>query len=124
MKIQSTAIRLSGLRFYSYHGVLPQEIQVGGWFQVDVTLNVQIDATALQVDALEGTVNYAEVYAVLKKEMKQPSKLIENAAWRIVNALFRNFEKIESIELTLSKENPPITGEVANASIRICAERD
>ena len=65
-------ITLPTLRFYAYHGVLPQERKVGGDYEL--TLHLQIDNDdayeALCYDELEGTVNYAEAYELVKQEME------------------------------------------------------
>ncbi len=44
---------------------------------------------AEETDNLDDTVNYQEVYAVVKREMMISSKLLENVAKRILNAIKR-----------------------------------
>lgn len=51
--------------------------------------------------------------------MRQPSKLIENAAYRIVKALKQRFTEIEKITVTLCKINPPIGGQIENTAVVI-----
>ena len=78
-------IRLENLQFHARHGVLPQETRIGADFQVDARLTVddREAATALFADQLEGTVNYAEAYEIIAREMQQPSALIEHVAVRM-----------------------------------------
>ena len=42
-------------------------------------------------DDLDGTVNYADLYATVEAEMAQPSLLLENVAYRITQAVKKNF---------------------------------
>ncbi|RHJ84325.1 dihydroneopterin aldolase [Parabacteroides sp. AM08-6] len=111
-----TKIQLETMKFYAYHGVMPQEKQVGNNFVVDLVLTAPLEK-ALMSDELEDTINYAAVYAVVKREMDIPSKLLEHAAGRILYALKEQFPSLTEIELKLSKLNPPFGGDVYSASI-------
>ena len=72
---------------------------------------------------IDGTVNYQEIYDAVKEEMDKRSKLIENVARRIIDAINDRFPQIKYTELSLSKINPPITGQVGKATVRLISER-
>ena len=112
----TTLIELKSMKFYAYHGVGPQEQQVGNLFIVDLLLTVNV-IQAIESDSLDDTVNYAEVYDVVKSEMEQPSKLIEHVAGRIVKALKIRFPKIEHVQIKLAKLNPPFGGDIQSAAV-------
>ena len=100
-------IRLEGMKFYAFHGVLPQENLVGAFYYVD--LKIKTDFTrASETDKLEGTINYADIHAAVKEEMAIPSKLLEHVCQLIARRLFHEFSTIETIDIRLSKENPPM----------------
>lgn len=105
-------ILLKGLRFLAFHGVMPQEREVGQDYEVDVTLHLSNAAAvgALLHDNLEATVNYAEAVEEVRRQMCQPSALLEHVAFRIAHNLLKRFEKAESIDVSLTKCCPPITG--------------
>lgn len=107
MEIANMYIRMKGLKFYAFHGVDPQENQVGAYFYIDLKLKTDFTRAA-ETDELEGTISYAEVYERLKEEMKTPSKLLEHVCQRIASRLFADFPAIEAIDMELSKENPPM----------------
>lgn len=113
-------ICLDRLSFHARHGVLPQERETGGHFLV--SLRLQIDeadaADALAADRLEGTVNYAEVYDLVRREMEQPSALLERVAARLAAALVRRFSKLREVEVEVTKRTPPIAG-FDGAGIRV-----
>lgn len=115
-------IELDRMHFYAHHGVLEQEMKVGNQFIVSLKLEIQA-SQSLYTDALEDTINYAEVYQCIEREMRSPSKLLEHAAGRIVSVLFVSFAKISKVELKLTKLNPPFRGEVASATVCISAVR-
>lgn len=104
------------MNFYAYHGVMPQEAKVGNQFVVTLALTAPLEKAVVS-DELEDTINYAEVYAVVKEQMEIPSKLIEHAAGRILYALKEHFPQLAAIELKVSKLNPPFGGDIYSASI-------
>ncbi|MEG1617410.1 MAG: dihydroneopterin aldolase [Bacteroidales bacterium] len=109
-------IELEHVKFFAYHGVMPQERIVGNNFEVNLRIRVDFKE-ALDSDLLDNTISYADVYEVIKKEMMIPSDLIEHVAGRILRALTATWPTIEGIELKVSKINPPIPGDVERASV-------
>ncbi|MBM6890341.1 dihydroneopterin aldolase [Bacteroides caecigallinarum] len=118
MKAQSMNIILDGMKFYSFHGVMPQENTVGAEYKV--SLDIETDfSIAAETDSLEGTINYAEIYEAVKHEMSIPSKLLEHLAYRISKRLFNDFPAIKSIGISIFKENPPMGAESKAVGIKV-----
>lgn len=113
-----TSIELKNMRFFAYHGVLAQERVIGNEFVVNVKIETDF-LKAMDSDDVNDTLNYAEVYALVKVEMQQPSDLLEHVAGRIFNKLKQTFPQIKMLEVRLAKLNPPIVGEVEMAEIVI-----
>lgn len=109
-------ILLENLVFYANHGVFPQETVVGNVFYVDLKLYIDMEKAA-KSDDLNDTVSYADIYNDVKNEMMIPSKLLEHAAYRIISRLKGKYGAIESVEIKLSKRNPPIGGQMDCASV-------
>ena len=107
MKATDMYIRMKGMKFYAFHGVLPQENLVGAYYYIDLKLKTDFTRAA-ETDELEGTINYADIHAAVKEEMASPSQLLEHVCQRIARRLFQDFPTIEAIDLRLSKENPPM----------------
>ncbi len=123
MNLKESYIIIEKARFYAYHGVLHQEKVVGNEFLVSLKAKCDIKK-ALQTDNIEDSVSYALILDVIKKEMKTPSSLIENLAYRISKHLFDEFEKISQIEITIEKISPPMNHEVESAAITLCFQRE
>jgi len=111
-------IRIQNAEFFAYHGVHPEEQKIGGKFTVDLSLETDFTKAA-EEDDLNGTVDYAAVYEIIETEMKIQSKLIENLAYRIVQKLKKEFPKIHSIKIEVSKHKPPISGNLEKVSVVI-----
>lgn len=116
-------ILLKDLKFYAHHGVDTQETIVGAYFTVNLKVKTNF-INAMQTDALSGTISYADMYNLVKEEMNKPSQLLEHVGGRIIKRLFLEFPSIESIQLELIKDNPPIGAECAGAGIEIYQERN
>ncbi len=113
-----TFIELKNMAFHAFHGVLPEEKEKGNNFTVTVKFSANLSA-ALFSDNLNDTVNYAELYDLVKSEMEIPSELIEHAAGRIYNRIKANFSQIEWLEVRLSKLKPPVNGTVEASEVTI-----
>jgi len=111
-------IELKDMKFYSYHGVMPQERCVGNTYIVNLLLTASLDK-AMDSDDIKDTINYAEVYDVVKAEMEIPSNLLEHVAGRILKSLKRKFPALKEIKLKLEKCNPPFGGDVCSAAVII-----
>ena len=106
------------MKFHAYHGCLDFEKRDGNTFLVNLILELNTEKAEIS-DKLEDTLNYQEVYDVVKHEMEIPSNLIEHAARRILDALIENFPQILHLNLRLSKLNPPLGGDVESVSVEI-----
>ena len=95
------------MKFYAFHGVLPQENLVGAYYYVDLKLKTNFTHAA-ETDELEGTVSYADIFTVVKEEMAIVSKLLEHVCQRIASRILEDFPAIEAIDIRLHKENPPM----------------
>ena len=111
------------MAFYAYHGVLDQERAVGGEYWVDLTLYPDNIGAAVQDDRLDGTVNYAEAYEIVRREMAQPSALLEHVGGRIARSLFAAFGSLQHIEVEVCKVNPPMGAACQGASVKLVFER-
>ena len=84
-------IRLAGMIFYGFHGVGPEEQQVGQRFVVDLDVERDLRAAGLS-DEPGDTVNYAQMYRVVKEIVEGPSrKLLESVAESIAEAILDGF---------------------------------
>ncbi len=111
-----STIAIEGMEFFSYHGHFEEEMVIGTHFVLDLYFETDT-SKAEKSDNLEDTVNYLSVYLTVKKQMKKSSLLIENVARRIVDALFEEYEAIESIKLKFKKINPPLGGKMDGVSV-------
>ena len=107
---------INNMQFHAFHGVFEQETKVGNTFFVDLKLGADL-SKACESDQLEDAINYASVFNEVKSVMKKPCKLIEHLAENICQELKKAFPKIQTIEIKVSKINPPILGQLDSVSV-------
>lgn len=115
-------VHIDGIRLHARHGVLPQEQLTGNDYIINVRASYDI-SRAMQTDDVADTLNYAEVYNIIKEEMSVPSKLIEHVAGRIADRLMDSYSQISSIMLRITKCNPPMGADCNGAGVEILVKR-
>jgi dihydroneopterin aldolase len=113
---------LEGLEFHAYHGVYPHERSSGNKFELDVAIETTFRDSAFR-DDLSGTINYEDVYAVVKEEMEKPTKLLERVGHNIAEKILASFPEALSVQISISKFNPPIGGVCKKASVTLVKRR-
>ena len=83
---------MRNLRFHATHGVMAQERITGGDF---------------------------ELYELVKREMMQPSNLLEHVAGRIGESIFREMAGVTSVDIEVCKVNPPMGADCDGASVEL-----
>jgi dihydroneopterin aldolase len=114
-------VRLVNAVFYAHHGVMEEEHKIGGRYEVDVAMDLDVTEAA-ETDDLSKTVDYEHVYRLAKEVvMGNSSYLIERLAHRIGAAVLEASPRVQRVEVTVRKPNPPVNGPVerAEASVRL-----
>ena len=106
--MNKTRMELKNLVFFARHGVLEEEARLGQRFNVDVLLILQ-DGLEFATDKIEQTVNYADVYTVVKETMENKRfNLIERVAEVIASEILREFSKVNQATITIRKPSVPV----------------
>ncbi len=116
-------ISLEGMEFFAYHGCFSEEQIIGSRFVVDMYITTNT-SEAEESDKLSTTINYQEVYLLVKEQMAIKSKLLEHLGRRILNVVLDNQPKIEFAEVKVSKINPPLGGKIGNVSVTMSSKDD
>jgi len=116
--VMKTTMTLRNMQFYAYHGVMPHEKIVGGDYRVTLQLEADL-SPACGSDELGDTLNYGELYDLVKREIEIPSRLIEHLAGRIRREIRQHYPQITSLTVTVAKLHPPISGMMEAAEITL-----
>ena len=116
MHLKESYICLHEVRFHAFHGVMAQERRVGGDFLVSVKVGCPLEKAAGSDDVAD-TLDYAALYALVKKETMQPSCLLEHVMGRIAAAIGEAFPEVTSTEVKITKLNPPMGADCKGAEV-------
>lgn len=101
------SIQVSGIRAYGYVGYLPEEKVLGQWFEVDLTLWVDLSAAGIS-DDIADTLDYREAIAIVKEQITTAKfDLVEKLVTAIADKIL-SLEKVSQVQVKLSKPAAPI----------------
>lgn len=116
-------IIMAEMAFYGYHGVLPQEKELGQRFVVDVELYLDL-RHAGQSDDPERTVSYADAWELVRQVVTgPPCKLIEAVAENIAARLLEQFP-LQAVLVRVKKPSAPIPGHFSYMGVEIKRSRE
>ena len=115
-------IQVNNIKLYAYHGCLEEESKIGSWYRVDVEIDADLTKSS-KTDELSDTVDYVHLNYIVKQEMAVKSKLLEEVAQRILDRFFKEISMIKKAQVSVSKINPPIGGNVQEVVIILSKER-
>lgn len=105
----SDQILVRGLRLWAHVGVLAHERELGQWFEVDLTLRVDLSAAARR-DALADTLDYSQLITALQQQARSiRCQTLEHYSERMLD-LAQSLYGPVPIALELRKCNAPVPG--------------
>ena len=115
-------IKVENIRIYAYHGCLLEEGKIGSDYRVDIKVKANLETSA-KSDELADTVDYVHLNKIVKEEMAIRSKLLEHVADRILNRVLNEILMVQTADVSVSKMNPPIGGNVEKVTVILQKKR-
>lgn len=100
-------IHLYNVKFYAHHGIHEEEKLLGNEYEINA--DVQFHEEHAEINSLSQTINYVDLFEIIKQRMKIATPLLETVVMDIGNSIFEKYNYIRSITISLKKINPPIT---------------
>lgn len=114
---------LKNMVFYGYHGVAEQEKILGGRFEVDLSIEFDMNA-AIRSDHLNDTISYVDLYQLVHDVVtKSKFYLIEALAGKILKEIFANYQP-ERVIIRVRKPGAPVKGVLDTVEVEIERTRD
>jgi dihydroneopterin aldolase len=118
-KQKTGKILLNNMEFYGVHGVPDAERRIKQLYIISISLNFDFEEAA-QSDDLSKTINYAEIYQIAKKVMKNEFKLIETIAYNIAHSIKTRFTETYNIKVSVKKPQVQMKGKLDSAQVVFC----
>jgi dihydroneopterin aldolase len=114
-------IKVTGIRAYGYVGLLPEEQILGQWFEVELTVWVDL-AKAGESDRIQDTYDYRAAIAAVQKLIKtEKFALIEKLAGAIAHTILES--GVEQVRVQVTKVAAPIPDFDGKISVDITRSR-
>lgn len=114
---------LKNMVFYGYHGVAEQEKILGGRFEVDLSIEFNMNA-AIRSDHLNDTISYVDLYQLVHDVVtKSKFYLIEALAGKILKEIFAHYQPARVI-IRIRKPGAPVKGVLDTVEVEIERTRD
>lgn len=108
-------VHLHDLRFNAFHGVHEEERLLGNEYVIDASVEFHEDLQV--INSINDTVNYADIYNIIRERMSVPTPLLETVVMEIGNEIHNEFPQVRSINISLRKMHPPIEGMLGSAGV-------
>ncbi len=115
-------IEFSNLQFHGFHGVYEEESKTGGSFEVNMIVYFKPESN--YVKHLNETIDYSQLYDIIKLRMQQPTKLLETLAMEIAEIIMHKFLRVEEVIINIKKLKPPIPFFNGNVSVEYNLKRN
>lgn len=99
-------IELHNIRLQAYHGVYEGEQKTGSPYEVN--LKISYNEGDAKFDDVKHTINYVEVFEIVKQRMKVATPLLEKVAEGIIRKLKHQYPFATEIIISIYKLEPPI----------------
>jgi len=114
--LRMLTIALEQLKFRAFHGFYPEERIIGNDFILDVYVTI---ADTIPVDELSDTVNYQDIFTIVKAVMAVPQPLLEQVVAGISHTIRERYPRVKKTVVTLRKMSPPMGAEVRNSLVSL-----
>ncbi|NEO28059.1 MAG: dihydroneopterin aldolase [Kamptonema sp. SIO4C4] len=116
-------MHLTGIRAYGYSGAIPEEQVLGQWFEVDLSLSLDL-TKAGKCDILTATYDYRSAIAITQTTIEQQKySLIERLATVILEQILASDPRLEQVQIRLSKLAAPIPHFSGNITIELTRKK-
>lgn len=111
------------MQFHGYHGVIPEEKQLGSIFTIDLELRMDISGVRL-ADNIQSAVDYRDVFHTVGKVVRlNKFNLLETLAETIAGEILSGFP-VEETTVTVRKHRPAIPGIIDAVEVQLTRSRN
>lgn len=114
-------IKLENIKFFSFHGLFPEERILGNEF----TLSVSVDRISNErfSENLEHSIDYGVLYSICADVMLKPVDLLETICEQIVEKIQLIYPDYQLIEISVTKDNPPLGQMDGHSTVKLSVSK-
>lgn len=100
------SIELVDVHLYAYHGIFEGEEKSGNPYIVN--LRVKYEEKDNDFDNIKDTINYEDLYNIVKQRMAIPTGLLEKICVNIIRHIKHHYPFVKEVDLSIRKLHPPL----------------
>ncbi len=100
---------------FGYHGIYEEEKILGNEFEVNISMKV--NRSKEDKISINDTINYADVYELIKEIFNQREDLLETICINISKSIKQKFPQLKKISVQIIKLHPPIPAFIGSVSV-------
>lgn len=120
--MRSWQVKIENVKFFSFHGLFTEERILGNEF----TLSVSVDRISNEIfsEKLEHSIDYGVLYSICAEIMQKPVDLLETICEQIVEKIQETCPDYQLIEISLTKDHPPLSQMTGNSTVKLSVSKD
>lgn len=99
-------IHLQDVEIYAFHGVYEGEDKIGSNYLIN--LEVKFEEKDSEFDDISGTINYVDLYGIVKNRMQITTGLLEKICESIIRHIRHQYPFVREVSLSIYKLQAPI----------------
>ena len=111
------SIELKDIRMYARHGLYQNEPKTGNIYHID--LCVKYNEGKITFNHLGDTINYVELYEILKQRMQHPTALLEKLCDEVIQLIKMRYPFIAEAMISIHKIQAPIENFEGKVGVRL-----
>jgi dihydroneopterin aldolase len=112
------SIELKDVKFFAHHGLYEGELKTGNIYEIN--LCVKYDEGSRTFEKLESTINYVELYEILRQRMHKPTALLEELCDGILKEIKLRYPHISEATISVYKLQAPIENFEGRVGVTLC----
>src|SRR5690606_10310493 len=94
------------LQIQAFHGIYEGEEKLGNPYMVN--LDVEYDEKSHEFEDINDTINYVDLYDIVRQRMLNPTGLLEKVCERIIRRIKHQYPFIRQVTMSVYKLQAPI----------------
>ena len=111
------SIELRDIRLNAFHGIYEGEQNTGNPYILN--LIVKYDDGERNIKEIGSTINYADLYELVKKRMENPEGLLETVCNNVYGDVIEKYPYIKEFDISIYKLQAPIEGLQGMVGVRM-----
>jgi 7,8-dihydroneopterin aldolase/epimerase/oxygenase len=110
-------VELNNIILHGHHGVYEEERKLVNTFEVN--LSVSYNEKNTNFEGIGSTINYVELYEIVKQKMQAPGLLLERICQGIIHQIKHQYAEVREVRISIYKIQAPMQNFQGKAGVTL-----